>query len=1265
MQRDRHQRHPASLPAFTLGLVTLAAQAVLFRAHMVSFGGAELGFGAFFAGWLAWIGVGGALARGAPRLVSRIASQPARALALYPLWMALSFLGASSLRSLAPVPAYAEVPLGWLLALTVGVTAPVSLWTGLVFTSLASTSADGRAPSLARVYALEALGAVVGGVGASVAASLGVAPLSILLLAMASALIPWAASARRLRVLHALPALALLALCAAGVGGWLGERLAEARWRAYAGEGELLALVHTPSGELMAGRRQGRTIITRDGRAALEWPDEAGVGELAALLRAQHPGAARFVLIGDQGPALAQALLSWPGVEQIRLSMDEPALATLFWRTALQREGPPPRVELVADRARASLGGGAPDLIAVLSAQPESLVGNRHHSLEFLREARARLAEGGVLMLGFTGAQDQPGEVLAATGRVVWDTVAEVFDRAVLLPGVHSLVFASDGDAVTDEAAVLVERLEAQDPDGRRFPAAELYRRLLPDEMQRARAAIEGARLLPAARVINRDEAPSLPLMGLLISLARQGRAGVDLARSVITGGEGLAWLLLGLFTLLGALALARHGPARAGGASAARLLVGAAGFASMGLEIVLLDRFQLHQGTVYLHVGLLGAAFMGGASLGGLAVARLSTAGRGGLGVRLVPTVGLAIVAAIVGAAPLDWGLVESAGALVIVGGLGGALFPLAGALAREGADADPGADARAAAVVETWDHVGAALGGALVSLWLVPVLGLAAACVLIAGIMAAAALFVLVERARLAFRPRARLAPGWRAPIWILSALILALGLGGAWVERQRARTAPVLPADAVSELAGEDVARCARDPRAGCRLTTAQGTPAGVLLSSKALAPEVSGYGGPINVVFRLDAEDAVVAWRLVEDWETPAYRRVVEAEAARYMGWRPQTGDEVEAVTRATVSSRALSQAMRRATRCFRSEIRPRAGTAPVALPVAGEGAPKIELVALALLLLGAVALGRYPEPRLRLALLTVAAGAAGVWLNLSFSMGQVLAWLSGRLPPPSWRFSFLLLVGVPAIVLLFGNVFCGHACPFGALQELVGRITGARRDLPSRWRRPAKAGRWMLLALLSLVSVVGGSREVASADPLLGVFAWQGGPLVLGVALGGLALAAWIPRAFCRYLCPTGAALSLLGSWPILSRWTRPKRLTDCPLNVTHVDSLSCIQCDRCLSGGRTDMTCCVSAPRKRNMSYPSSSLPSSSLPSVAWLLLLAGFVLAILSHAEADVARLASGGAEMRRVDLPTLEARQRAGTLSDQEALFYQRTKE
>jgi polyferredoxin len=193
---------------------------------------------------------------------------------------------------------------------------------------------------------------------------------------------------------------------------------------------------------------------------------------------------------------------------------------------------------------------------------------------------------------------------------------------------------------------------------------------------------------------------------------------------------------------------------------------------------------------------------------------------------------------------------------------------------------------------------------------------------------------------------------------------------------------------------------------------------------------------------------------------------------------------------------------------------------------------------------------------------------------GVWLNLQYSSQQVLSLLGFDVPRTWSSGSFFLIVGVPVAVVLFGNVYCGYLCPFGALQELIGELRPARFASDPRRRvwRYGRAVKYGLLFLLVGLFAMTRDYGVLSADPLITVFSVVRTPVVILLAVAVLALCVPYRRFWCRNLCPAGAFLSLLNRFRLLRQLSPAAQPRHCDLGVQNAAELDCIRCDRCLHG---------------------------------------------------------------------------------------------
>ena len=154
----------------------------------------------------------------------------------------------------------------------------------------------------------------------------------------------------------------------------------------------------------------------------------------------------------------------------------------------------------------------------------------------------------------------------------------------------------------------------------------------------------------------------------------------------------------------------------------------------------------------------------------------------------------------------------------------------------------------------------------------------------------------------------------------------------------------------------------------------------------------------------------------------------------------------------------------------------------------------------------------------------------------------------------------------LLVGmlIPVVLaLLCGRVFCGWICPIHYLSDLTERVTGVitrSKHTKDRWLLPRQILWVALIGELFLSLVVGAPIFVFMSPPglvgreLMRLVFFHALALEALIIVGVVGMTLITRRFYCRYLCPLGALLALIGH-------RRKLRVV--------VNPNSCIHCSKC------------------------------------------------------------------------------------------------
>ena len=199
--------------------------------------------------------------------------------------------------------------------------------------------------------------------------------------------------------------------------------------------------------------------------------------------------------------------------------------------------------------------------------------------------------------------------------------------------------------------------------------------------------------------------------------------------------------------------------------------------------------------------------------------------------------------------------------------------------------------------------------------------------------------------------------------------------------------------------------------------------------------------------------------------------------------------------------------------------------------------------------------------------------------------------------------------FILWVFVFISLFLWGRgLFCGWLCPFGALQEFAA-LVAKKLKIKQIKIKPQQHKAAQKIKYVVLIILVGSSfysltlaEQLAEIEPfktsitLNFVRYW---PFVLYVVLL-LALSLKIHKVYCRYLCPLGAGLAVIGRYPLFKWLTRRQecgspcqlcRNKKCGIDAINkdgsIDYGECIQCLECLVTIKDPKECVVDKYSKK------------------------------------------------------------------------------
>ena len=200
---------------------------------------------------------------------------------------------------------------------------------------------------------------------------------------------------------------------------------------------------------------------------------------------------------------------------------------------------------------------------------------------------------------------------------------------------------------------------------------------------------------------------------------------------------------------------------------------------------------------------------------------------------------------------------------------------------------------------------------------------------------------------------------------------------------------------------------------------------------------------------------------------------------------------------------------------------------------------------------------------------------------GIESSMSFISAGTLA--------KSLQISTLVMTAIIIIMtLIFGAVFCSFICPLGSIQEWIGKLGRKifkkkyNTFIPQKLHRVLRYFRYVVLIAVVVLTYKAMTLVFLEIDPFFAMYNFftdevtVGSLIVLGITLAG---SLFIERPWCKYACPYGAFLGLIGKLSIFKIKRSEKACTSCtlcnkkcPMNIDieHKKVIYDGQCNKCL-----------------------------------------------------------------------------------------------
>jgi len=288
----------------------------------------------------------------------------------------------------------------------------------------------------------------------------------------------------------------------------------------------------------------------------------------------------------------------------------------------------------------------------------------------------------------------------------------------------------------------------------------------------------------------------------------------------------------------------------------------------------------------------------------------------------------------------------------------------------------------------------------------------------------------------------------------------------------------------------------------------------------------------YGGSLEVAAVVDSKKNILYAAILSSSDTSSYLEkvvglgILDAFVDQSIEQVPQ----VDAISGATLSSTAITRGIEEAVQQIGAA---EFGMSEVEQDHRSATPETVKILAIFLFFAAALVISSKKfkaKRKARSVLLVLSVLVLGFWLGAQFSLSTVVSLLNGSWLKGMATYAALLCLVLAILTFLVTrkNIFCTYICPFGAIQEGLGKITGCPAPVQTKWMVWV-ARFWALIVLLPALYYR--MPSYAMYEPFGKAFNFIGSGVIYSLTILVVLSSLLFKRPWCHLFCPTTMIVS--------------------------------------------------------------------------------------------------------------------------------------